>query len=294
MSDTIMSTIRTLQEQAAQLQARVIEAEAQARHLWEESETYRQSIEALRRELGNQTVEPILKHTRLAFLFRKLTPQQQEGVCVVCFHDISSHVLDLVVLCRDCKQTDVKRLHVPLTAEQKRLLDRMDEQDAEPQYGCKKCDLPELDHMQWALAHLYVKGDEVLDYVASAQIRLDADDHLHDFRTADRSGVIEDTTECHVDGCTLNYASARTKQVIDASGMSATVPWIPATTGFAQDAEPEFLGYADDGEHGEHEHDFKVIGSWPSGPDGETDSLSKCSCGEMKHISSDDEQDGES
>lgn len=106
-----MSTIRTLQEQAAQLQARVIDAEAQAQALFNDNTRLRNAIERLTKEFGEQAVGPILKNHRLGDLWSKLTPEQQAE------QNLGSH-------------------------------------------ACKECGLPELDHMQRALAHLYVPGED--------------------------------------------------------------------------------------------------------------------------------------
>lgn len=178
MSDSIMSTIRTLQEQAAQLQSDLIEAKGEAQALFDDNTRLRNAIDRLVEEFGKQATDPILKNHRLGHDWAKLTPEHQ--------------------------------------AEQPMA-----------EYACKKCGRPELDHMLWALSHLYKEGTIRLGYRASVTMRaMPQTTHAeHLFTTTTPRGIVPNDRVCSISGCQLAYGDALTAGLTVTASALAVLPW---------------------------------------------------------------------
>lgn len=92
--------------------------------------------------------------------------------------------------------------------------------------ACKKCGRPEMDHAQWAMGHLYERGEVVLDYCASVTMRAipQATHSEHLFTTDDESGIVLDQRTCRIGLCMLTYGEAKEMGLTVTSSALSVLP----------------------------------------------------------------------
>lgn len=92
-----------------------------------------------------------------------------------------------------------------------------------PEHGCKKCGRPEMDHSQWAMSHLYERGEVVLGYLTSVTMRANpqATHAEHLFTTTRDDGIVPDKAVCRIGVCMLTYGAAKAQGLtVTASALS--------------------------------------------------------------------------